>query len=390
MKTVALTRVVWLLSLVSLLTDMASEMLYPIMPGYLKSIGFSAALIGLLEGIAEAITGLSKSYFGALSDRWGKRAIFVQAGYALSAIAKPLLVVSTLPWWVFLMRTADRLGKGLRTGARDALLASQATPYTKGQVFGFHRAMDTAGAVIGPILAMIYLHYYPQNYKQVFLFAFVPGLLAVIVSLFLKEKSLPVKGNASVSFFAWLYYWKDALPAYRKLTAGLLAFALFNSSDMFLLLKAKEIGLSDSTVVGLYLLYNSVYSLLAYPAGFLADRIGLKTIFLVGIFLFALVYFGMAFFLAVYVLVGLFLLYGLYMAATESIVKAWIAAITPSNQMATAIGTLAGFQSIATLLASTFTGIVWTWLGSKVAFAITGVASSVLFVYFLYLPAPKK
>jgi sugar phosphate permease len=147
----SITRTVWILSIVSLLTDTASEMLYPIMPIYLKTIGFSIVLIGVLEGMAEATAGLSKGYFGKLSDISGRRVPFVQMGYALSAISKPMMALFTAPLWIVFARTLDRLGKGIRTGARDALLSDEATPETKAKVFGFHRSMDTFGAVIGPL-----------------------------------------------------------------------------------------------------------------------------------------------------------------------------------------------------------------------------------------------
>lgn len=161
----SISRVVLILSFVSLFTDMASEMLYPIMPIYLQQIGFSVIWIGILEGFAEAIAGLSKGYFGKLSDRSGKRVPFVQAGYALSAISKPLLALFVQPLWIFTTRTLDRLGKGIRTGARDALLSDEAKESDKGKVFGFHRALDTMGAVLGPLLALLYLHYFPEDYR---------------------------------------------------------------------------------------------------------------------------------------------------------------------------------------------------------------------------------
>ncbi|WP_248912298.1 MFS transporter [Gelidibacter algens] len=163
-----ITKTVWILSLVSLFTDTASEMLYPIMPIYLKSIGFSIVLIGILEGVAEATAGLSKGYFGKLSDNSGKRVPFVQIGYAFSAISKPMMAIFIYPLWIFFARTIDRFGKGIRTGARDAILSDEATPEAKGKVFGFHRSMDTLGAVIGPSLALVYLYYFPENYKTLF------------------------------------------------------------------------------------------------------------------------------------------------------------------------------------------------------------------------------
>ena len=183
-----ITKTVWTLSLVSLFTDTASEMLYPIMPVYLKTIGFSIVLIGILEGVAEASAGLSKGYFGKLSDNSGKRVPFVQIGYMFSAISKPMMALFIYPFWIFFARTVDRFGKGIRTGARDAILSDEATPSTKGKVFGFHRSMDTLGAVLGPTVALLYLYFNPQQYKQLFYLAFIPGLFAVAASFFLKEK----------------------------------------------------------------------------------------------------------------------------------------------------------------------------------------------------------
>ena len=187
-----ITPTVWTLSLVSMFTDTASEMLYPIMPIYLKSIGFSIVLIGLLEGVAEATAGLSKGYFGKLSDNTGKRVPFVQIGYAFSAISKPMMALFVYPLWIFFARTVDRFGKGIRTGARDAMLSDEATPETKGKIFGFHRSMDTFGAVLGPALALLYLYYFPEDYKTLFFIAFIPGLFAVLASFLLKDKKTAV------------------------------------------------------------------------------------------------------------------------------------------------------------------------------------------------------
>ena len=234
-----ITRTVWILSLVSLFTDIASEMLYPVMPIYLKEIGFSILLIGVLEGVAEATAGLSKSYFGKLSDVSGKRLPFVRVGYLLSAISKPMMALFIYPMWIFLSRTIDRLGKGIRTGARDAMLSDEATPETKGRVFGLHRAMDTLGAVIGPAFALLYLYLFPGNYKILFFIAFIPGIVAITFTFFIKDKKQEAKKVElkSASFFSFATYWKESVPAYKKLVVGLLAFTLINSSDVFLLLK---------------------------------------------------------------------------------------------------------------------------------------------------------
>ncbi|MBK8354581.1 MAG: MFS transporter [Saprospiraceae bacterium] len=384
-----ITRTVWVLSLVSLFTDAASEMLYPIMPIYLKSIGFSIVLIGILEGFAEATAGFSKGYFGKLSDNAGKRIPFVQIGYAFSAISKPMMAIFIYPIWIFFARTIDRFGKGIRTGARDALLSDEATSETKGQVFGFHRSMDTLGAVIGPSLALIYLYFYPQDYKTLFFIAFIPGLLAVLASFFLKEKVRNVVKPKSITpFFSFLNYWKVCPPEYRKLVIGLLAFTLFNSSDIFLLLKAKQSGLNDTMVIGVYIFYNLIYALFAFPIGIIADKVGLKNIFVIGLILFSLVYLGMSANTNLYLFFVLFFLYGIYASATEGISKAWISNITDKKDTATAIGTFSGLQSICAMIASSLAGIIWFKFGGAITFLITAIATIFVVLYILTIPKP--
>jgi len=380
-----ITRRVWLLSLISLFTDMASEMLYPVMPIYLKTIGFSIVLIGILEGVAEAVAGLSKGYFGKLSDHWGQRAIFVQAGYGLSALSKPMLALWAYPLWIFFARTVDRLGKGIRTGARDALLSDEATPATKGQVFGFHRSMDTLGAVIGPALALLYLWYDPGNYRTLFWLAFLPGLLAVATSFLLKDKARLPQAAKPLPVFSFLHYWKQSPALYRKVVVGLLIFALFNSSDIFLLLKIKQNGGSDTEVIGIYIFYNLVYAVLSYPIGIIADRLGLRRVFISGLLIFTLVYFGMTIQTGMAFYAVLFFLYGLYAAATEGIAKAWISNISDPKDTATAIGTFAGLQSIATMLASSLAGLIWYQFGANATFLLTGTMTLFVIVYFLVI-----
>ncbi len=384
-----ITRRVWLLSLISLFTDMASEMLYPVMPIYLKTIGFSIVLIGLLEGLAEAVAGLSKGYFGKLSDHWGQRAVFVQAGYGLSALSKPMLALWAYPLWIFFARTVDRLGKGIRTGARDALLSDEATPATKGQVFGFHRSMDTLGAVIGPALALLYLWYSPGDYRTLFWLAFLPGVLAVATAFLLKDKARLPQASKPLPIFSFLHYWKKSPALYRKVVVGLLVFALFNSSDVFLLLKIKQNGGSDTEVIGIYIFYNLVYAALSYPIGILADRLGLRRVFISGLLVFALVYFGMTMQTSVLFYVALFFLYGLYAAATDGISKAWISNISDPKDTATAIGTFAGLQSIATMLASSLAGLVWYQFGANATFLLTGTMTLLVVGYFLVV-VPRR
>jgi MFS family permease len=358
-------------------------MLYPVMPVYLKSIGFTVLIIGILEGFAEAVAGLSKSYFGGLSDKSGKRLPFVQLGYALSAISKPIMGLFSNVWWIFSARTLDRLGKGVRTGARDAMLSDESSPATKGTVFGFHRSFDTLGAVLGPLFALVFLHYFPGDYKSIFLLAFIPGVLAISITLIVKErKTSKVAGKKNISLLEGFRYWKTSPKSYRLLVGGLLAFFLFNSSDLLLLLKIKEAGYSDEKVIGIYIFYNLVFAMLAFPLGKLADQWGLKKMFIIGLAFFVVTYAGFAFNSDFWLFLFLFFCYGIYAAATEGISKAWITNLVNSSETATAIGTFTGFQSIASLFASSFAGWLWFEFGAHAAFISSAIISTAVLIYF--------
>lgn len=355
------------------------------MPVYLKSIGFTVFLIGVLEGLVEAVAGLSKGYFGNLSDRRQARVPFIRNGYALSAFAKPLLAVSVLPVWVFFARTLDRLGKGVRTSARDAFLSDLTSKEHKGRVFGFHRSMDTLGAALGPVAALVFLLYFPENYRLLFLVAFIPGLLAIGLTFFLKEKRRRKRDNGmkGVSFFGYLRYWRKAPAAYRWLVIGLLGFVLFNSSDAFLLLFLKESGYNDTQMIGFYIFYNLVYALFSYPLGIISDRIGQKTILVFGFIIFALVYFFYGFAGSTIVFGLLFLFYGIYAAATEGISKALISNMVSRDETATAIGFYNSFASILTLAASSIGGLLWFTFSARAMFVYSAIGVAVATGYLL-------
>jgi MFS family permease len=376
-----LTRTVLLVSFVSFFTDIASEMLYPVMPVYLQSIGFSVLLIGILEGMAEATAGLSKGYFGNYSDKLGSRVPFVRWGYTLSAISKPLMAVFTFPLWVFFARTLDRLGKGVRTGARDAILSDESTKENKGKVFGFHRALDTAGAAIGPLAALVFLYYYPAQYQWLFIIAVVPGIIAIALTFLLKDKQQNVSSKKSPGFFSFLKYWKQSSKQYKTLVIGLLAFTLFNSSDAFLLLSIKSKGFSDTYMIGIYIFYNLVYAVLALPVGIVADKFGLARTLIVGLVVFALVYVSMGFALVSWQFIVLFGFYALYAAASEGISKALISNIAEKDKTATAIGFYTSFASIFTMLASSLAGLIWYTLGMKTMFIISGAGVLLVAIY---------
>ncbi|HMS64010.1 MAG TPA: MFS transporter [Ignavibacteria bacterium] len=378
------TRTIWILSVVSLLTDISSEMLYPVMPLFLKSIGFSVMLIGVLEGFAEAVAGISKGYFGKLSDVTGRRVPFVRLGYSLSSVSKPMMAVFIYPVWIFFARTIDRFGKGIRTSARDAILSDESTPENKGKVFGLHRGMDTLGAVLGPFTALIYLNYYPENYKELFLISFLPALIGVGFTFLLKDKSEAVKPSSEkLKFFSFLGYWKKSGAEYKKLVKGLFAFTLINSSDIFLLLMLKNLGYSDQKVLMVYIFYNLIYAISSLPIGILADKIGLKNNFIFGLVLFAFIYGSFAFNPGPEIIYFLFFCYALYASSTEGISKAWISNISEKKDTATALGFYTGINSIFSLLASSLAGLVWYSFGSDVMFIYSSAGALAVTVYFL-------
>jgi MFS family permease len=397
-----ITRTVLILSIVSLLADIASEMLYPVMPAYLREIGFSVFLIGILEGVVNFTAGISKGYFGKLSDEKGLRLPFVKLGYLLSTVSKPLMATFVYPLWIFFVRTVDRLGKGVRTAARDALLSQEATTATKARVFGFHRSLDTVGAAIGPIVALLFLFFYPGEYKTLFYLAFIPGILSILFIFLLKEKKQAVSTLGKGGFFSFFKYWSIATPEFKRVVAGLLLFALFNSSDIFLLLITKEtIGETTLSVMGntfnadtitiaAYVFYNLVYATASYPLGALADKFSLKKIILLGFFLFAVVYGGFAFDPSITVIFILFFVYGIYAAATEGVIKAWISNLAQKGNTATAIGFYTSCESVCTLLASIIAGTLWVNFGSTSTFISTAAIAIIVCIYFMLKVKDKQ
>ena len=375
-----------LLSLVSLFNDISSELLIPILPVYLSSIGFSALYIGVLEGFAEAVTGLTKGYFGKLSDARRDRVSFIRWGYAMSAVGKSMLAVFSFPVWVFISRTMDRLGKGVRTAARDALLADESKPGHRGKVFGFHRAMDTVGAAIGPALALLYLYYHPNEYRTLFLIAFLPACLAVALTFILKEKKkADAKRAGQAGLFSFFGYWKTAGSQYRRIVTGFLLFALFNSSDAFIFLVGKHNGLDDTTILASYIFFNVVFALLALPMGHLADRIGMKSAYATGVVFFAIAYFLFPLTNSVYMFLAAFLVYAVYAAASDGIARAWITRTCDENEKATALGFYSGMLSIMVLSSNILAGFIWSQMKPVYLFYFSAGGAILVFLYFLVL-----
>ncbi|MGZ3744057.1 MAG: MFS transporter, partial [Pseudobdellovibrionaceae bacterium] len=365
----ALNSTVIRLGIISFFTDVASEMLYPITPIFLTAVlGASMASLGMIEGVAEAISGLLKTYSGSWSDRIVKRKPFVMVGYLMAALSKPLIGIAGNWGEVFFARGLDRAGKGLRSAPRDALLAESVSPQLLGAAFGWHRAMDTLGAVVGPLLAIYFLSKNPEDLRSLYFWALIPGLLSILFLFSIRERTHnPQMKEWKNPFSAW----REMSPAFKKYIFAWGVFSLANSSDVFLLLKAKNSGLSTVAVILIYCAYNLTYSLSSPWLGKLSDRIERRKILVTGLLVFALVYFGFSFVNGTTVawkIWLLFLTYGLYMGATEGIGKALAIDLTPKDLKGTSLGILGTVTGISTVFASVVAGLIWDHLGSSWTF----------------------
>lgn len=371
------------LSVASFFTDISSEMLYPIIPIFLTSVlGASMPVLGLIEGIAESTAAVLKAFSGWFSDISRKRKPFVVGGYALSSVGKLLFFVA-YSWPVVLAaRLVDRVGKGIRTAPRDAMLADSCEAGYAGKAFGFHRAMDTAGACFGPLAALLLMYTFKENLRTVFLIAFIPAVISVIVLVkFLKE--VPVAAIANK--FSLNSGLKKFTPVFWNFIIISVIFSIGNSSDAFLIMRAKGIGLSTIMVIFAYVVYNISYSALSVPAGILSDRISRKTVMIGGYLIFSLVYLGFAVFANKGSVWPLFFIYGFYIAMTDGVSKAFIADVVDKNSMGTAMGIYHCATGFAVFFASLIAGLLWTNLGSGAPFLYGSVMSLLSCVAFIVL-----
>ena len=324
-----------ILGLVSLFTDISSEMIYPLVPLYLTIVlGASPAALGIIEGIAESLASLLKIVSGRVADRLDKRKPLTIAGYSLSAVGKVLFVVATSWTGVLWARVSDRFGKGIRTAPRDALIADFSNVEARGKAFGLHRAMDTAGAVIGILLAYWLFTHYNGNYIIVFWLSVIPAIIGVLL-LFLLSESGKRKANMVKKL---AFSWNDLDSQLKYFIIVSFIFNLGNSSNQFLLVRAGISGFTSSQVILLYLLMNVTYLLISYPAGWLSDRVGRRVLLVVGYLIYGLVYIGFAIANSSWMLISLFGIYGLYIGLTEGVEKALLADIAPSSQKGSVYG----------------------------------------------------
>ncbi len=367
------------LGLVSMFTDLSTEMAYPIIPVFLKEVlNVQPLFIGLVEAIAESTASILKTFSGYISDRLKKRKLFIFLGYSFSALVKPLLAFATQGWHVLMVRFSDRVGKGIRTAPRDALIADSSKHAYYGRTYGFHRALDTLGAMLGPLVAFVILALSQQNYRLLFGLAIVPGIIAVAVILLGVKEIVPeTKRILRFSF-------KKLDRRLKIFLFIMIIFTLGNSSDAFLILRARNIGVSATVIPLLWLAFNVSYFIWSYPAGILSDRIGRrKTIFL-GFLIFSACYTAFAFNHSSTLIWLIFVIYGLYYGFTEGNLRAYVADLTASEIRATAFGIYHTAVGITLLPANLLMGFLWQRFGFQTALmlgASLSLLSGILLVF---------
>lgn len=356
------------LAATSFLTDAASEMLYPLVPAFLATVlGASPAFVGTIEGAAESTAALLKVASGWWSDRVGRAKPLVVAGYALAAVARPLVALSTAAWQVLALRLIDRTGKGIRGAPRDALLAASVDASERGRAFGFHRAADHAGAVVGPLLAFALLEWAGLSLRTVFALSAIPGALAVLV---LVTRVRETRGAARVASPGAADLRAPLPRRFWAVLGVILVFTLGNSTDAFLLLRAQELGVPVAQLPLLWAALHVVKSALATPAGALSDRVGRRTLLLAGWAWYAVVYAAMAFATTAWEAWALFLAYGLHFALVEGAERALVADLVPAERRGTAFGWFNAAVGAAAFPASLLFGVVWSRAGAPAAFLV--------------------
>lgn len=385
-----LSRTVILLGFVSLLTDLSSDMLIPLIPIFLTTtIGAPVWALGLIEGVSESIASILRIYAGWLSDRFGRPKLLATSGYGLSSFAKPFLAIATNWFHVFTVRVADRFGKGVRSAPRDVIITETTAPEIRGRAFGFHRTMDTTGAVLGPLVAYaILLAFQGDNgnaYRTVFLIGAVPALVAVaILGIFIPEKPKEARPMQPPKV-KWSTF-------SRQLKHFLLIVAVFsvgNSSDAFLIIRATNVGVEVENVLLIYALFNLVSAIFSLPAGIASDKVGRGPLLLSGFIVFIATYLGFALASTPLVVWILFSVYGLYVGLTAGVLRAYAADVAPAELRGTAIGAYYTVEGISLLAASTIAGLLWTYISPSAPFyygAVMALFASVLLLFLM----PKK
>jgi MFS family permease len=366
-------RNVIVLGFVSLLADISSEMLYPVVPLFLtRVLGAPVATVGVIEGAASSTASLMRVWSGWFSDRLGRRRVLVFAGYAATAAARPLLAIAHGWGLVLAARILDRFGKGLRSAPRDALIADSTPPHIRGRAFGLHRSMDQLGAVVGPLLGLWLISALAGDYRRIFLIAFIPAALSA-ACVFLAREPRPIQTAAARPRLSL----RRTSPAFRRLLLAEALFATGNSSDAFLILRANELGYGVEMVVALFALFNATHVLSAFPAGYVSDRMDRRHLMAGGWLVFAAVYAGFGVIGQTQWLWALFAAYGLFYGLTDGISRALVVDLAPADMRGTALGLHAATVGLLALPASVIAGALWESIGPPVPFLFGAVMACV-------------
>jgi MFS family permease len=379
-----LTKNTFLLAFTSLFSDISSEMLYPILPIFLtQTLKVSGSIIGLIEGVAGTTQNIIQGFSGSLSDKMQKRKGIAVFGYILSAISKPFMGLAMSWPLVFGARFLDRFGAGTRSAPRDALIAASADEKNRGKAFGLEGVGDNLGAFIGPLIAAALLFMWEFNIRSVFYLAFIPGVLSVIMILLVKEKKIDVKSKMKIDVSL-----KQFPARYRKYLLITALFGLGNSSNAFLILQTKDLGVSFENTILIYAVFNLLAAAISYPAGHLSDKYGRKNILLISFFIFLVTYCGFAFTRNLWFIGSLFCLYGLYQGIFRSVGKAMAADFVPSHLRASGIGWFSTTIGLSGLVASIVAGQLWDKVSHTSVF-IYGALFSLIGIISLILLIPK-
>jgi MFS family permease len=374
------------LGLVSFFTDVSSEMIYPLLPLFLTTVlGGGAAFLGLIEGVAESTASILKLVSGIVSDRVRRRKKLVLAGYTISSIARPLTALAASPLAVLFIRFADRVGKGIRTSPRDALIADSTDPAVRGKAYGFHRSMDHAGAIVGPLIATLLLAWFVSDLRTVFWLAAIPGAMAVLLIVLKVREVEPARRKAESGFLLTL-----PTGRLRSYLLILLLFTLGNSSDVFLLLRASELGVTTARIPLLWTFFHVVKMLSTMPFGALSDRLGRRGVIVSGWGVYALAYTGFAFARTELHVWLLFAIYGLFYGLTEGVEKALLTDIADPAERGTAFGWYNLAVGVGALPASLLFGFIWQRSGPPAAFCFGALLAFLAAVLLISLIRPPQ
>lgn len=370
------------LGFVSFLNDFASEMVYPIVPIFLISIlGAPVLVVGFIEGLADAFSKILMAFSGVISDRSQQRKPYIVWGYSLATFSHLIMSLSTIWPVVMVARVINRTGKGVRTAARDAIITESTDRTERGRNFGFHRAMDSMGAVVGPLVSIGLLSLLHDDYRKLFFIAFVPALLGVLlVIFFIKEKRKTPLGLSGLKF-----EWSKANDSFKIFLFISIIFTLGNSSDVFMILRAQNLGLSLGLTIFTYVLFNLSNTLFSLPAGLMADKIGARKVLFFGFLLFSLVYFSFGFINSAGPVWILFPIYGIYMALTDGVGKAYISKLIPHEISASAFGIYQTLMGVSTFFASTIAGALWTFGSVRSPFYFGGIMALIAALLFIFM-----